>query len=261
MVDLKPRSWKDALRPFIPPPILAVKKAMYYWVIDDQRTLPLDLFLLRPIAHMTFRQRRDFVRRMRETHRQVECAHTHEEMVEVARSILTTRAAQDAVVVEAGCFKGGSSAKLSIAAMAVNRKLVVFDSFEGLPEVSSEDRGFYKGAYCGHLDEVVRNVSVFGNRRPCEFVKGWFEHTMPLFRRPVSVAYVDVDLVDSVKTCMSYLYPLLVPGGSIFSQDGHIPIVRQLLGDQSFWRKIGEPQPRLTGLGNKKLVRIQKPVR
>jgi O-methyltransferase len=38
------------------------------------------------------------------------------------------------VIVEAGCYKGGSTAKFSLMAEKVNRDLVVFDSFQGIPE-------------------------------------------------------------------------------------------------------------------------------
>src|ERR1700744_830418 len=37
-------------------------------------------------------------------------------------------------IVEFGCFKGVSTVALSIAARQVGRRVIVFDSFEGLPE-------------------------------------------------------------------------------------------------------------------------------
>jgi O-methyltransferase len=84
---------------------------------------------------------------------------------------------------------------------------------------------------------------------------------MPLFAEPVVAAYIDVDLVSSTRTCIKYLYPLLVPGGILFSQDGHLPLVVKLLKDEHFWRsEIGCPPPQMDGLGQQKLVRIVKPV-
>ena len=41
---------------------------------------------------------------------------------------------------EAGCFKGGSTAKFSIAAKIAGRRLYVFDSFQGIP-AHNEDHG------------------------------------------------------------------------------------------------------------------------
>ena len=40
----------------------------------------------------------------------------------------------DGAVVECGCFKGGSTATLSVACKKAGRTLNVFDSFCGLPE-------------------------------------------------------------------------------------------------------------------------------
>ena len=72
-------------------------------------------------------------------------------------------------------------------------------------------------------------------------------------------AYLDVDLVSSTRTCIKYLYPLLVPGGVLFSQDGHLPLVVQLLNNESSGDEAGCFRPPIHGLGTRKLVRIVKP--
>jgi O-methyltransferase len=38
------------------------------------------------------------------------------------------------VVVEPGCYKGSSTAKFSLIARKAGRDLVVFDSFQGIPD-------------------------------------------------------------------------------------------------------------------------------
>jgi O-methyltransferase len=82
---------------------------------------------------------------------------------------------------------------------------------------------------------------------------------MPGFKEPVGVAYIDVDLESSTRTCIRYLFPLLVPGGVLFSQDGHLPWVINLLRDEKFWREeVGAEPPRMEGLGKRKLVAIHK---
>jgi O-methyltransferase len=140
------------------------------------------------------------------------------------------------------------------------RKLLVFDSFEGLPQVLPEERvHFDAGAYAGTLDEVRANVQQYGDIAACEFIKGWFHETLPHARTPVVAAFVDVDARDSVKTCLEHLYPLLTPGGSIFSHDGHLPLCVSLMASPAFWHNIAAPAPRIYGLGKQKLVQIQKP--
>jgi O-methyltransferase len=76
----------------------------------------------------------------------------------------------------------------------------------------------------------------------------------------VAAAYVDVDLASSTRTCLRHLYPLLVPGGALFSHDGHLPLVQEVLTDDAFWRdEVGWPRRPIEGLGERKLVVIRKP--
>lgn len=60
---------------------------------------------------------------------------------------------------------------------------------------------------------------------------------------------------------LRYLWPLLAPGGVMFSQDGHLPLVLDVLKDEAFWRgelRCGPPE--IIGMGRKKLVWFRKPV-
>jgi O-methyltransferase len=173
------------------------------------------------------------------------------------------------VFVEAGSYKGGSTAKLSLAAKIANRKLVVFDSFEGLPphkEVHAKnifggDAYFPPGSYAGSLEEVKNNIKKFGVLDVCEFKKGWFENTMPDFKEAVLIAYIDVDLESSTRTCVKFLYPLLLSGGILFSQDGHLPWVINLLNNENFWEnEVRYRKPHIAGLGSKKLLIIEKKI-
>ena len=197
----------------------------------------------------------------------IECPHNEGEILRVISAIFSIPVESKAVIVEAGSYKGGSTSKLSLVARLAGKKLYVFDSFEGIPE-NREIHGrnifggaahFNKGDYRGSLDEVRAAVSKFGDIEVCEFIKGWFEDTMPSFKEPVGVAYVDVDLQSSTKMCITFLYPLLVPTGRIFSQDGHLPLIIELLNDETFWEKeIGVKKPEMKGLGKIKLIEIKK---
>ena len=72
-------------------------------------------------------------------------------------------------------------------------------------------------------------------------------------------AYIDVDLASSTKTCIKYLYPLLVPGGVIVSQDGAFPLVIDLFKDKDLWEdELGVPVPKVEGLGTSKMLRVVK---
>jgi O-methyltransferase len=195
--------------------------------------------------------------------------HTQAEMLRVADRILHLAGRPGLTVVEAGSGKGGSTAKLSLVARLAGGRLVVFDSFQGIPpnaEVHVNLRGrrveFRAGAFRGRLPSVRRTVARFGAPEVCEFRKGWFADTMPAFAGPVDVALLDVDLLASTRTCLVHLVPHVRPGGVLFTQDGHLRAIAELLGDASFWRdEVGVAPPRIAGLGARKLLEIRPPGR
>ena len=197
----------------------------------------------------------------------IDSPHTQEEILSFVRTILSLPRDEAGVIVEAGCYKGSSTAKFSLAADAVGRELVVFDSFRGLPDnnerhdknIFGRPESFKKGEYCGSVEEVKANVSRFGKIDSCRFLPGWFADTLPRFREPIAAIYLDVDLASSTRTCLKYLYPLLRAGGELYSQDGHLPLVIEVLDDDEFWlRQVGCKKPEIPGLGQKKLIRIVK---
>jgi O-methyltransferase len=197
----------------------------------------------------------------------VESPHTQDEILEYVKTILSLPRDRAGRIVEAGCFKGSSTAKFSLAAELADKELVVFDSFRGIPRNEEpQDRGrvggparFKEGQYRGTREEVRANVARLGRIDRCRFIEGWFDDTMPAFLEPICAAYIDVDLAASTRTCLKYLYPLVVPGGVLFSQDGHLPLVVDVFDDDEFWlREVGCDKPRMAGLRQKKLVRIFK---
>ncbi|MGF1510980.1 MAG: TylF/MycF/NovP-related O-methyltransferase [Myxococcota bacterium] len=185
--------------------------------------------------------------------------HSNAEMIRVGRAILQR---PGAVVVEAGCGYGGSTAKLSSFVGAAGGVLHVFDSFRGMPANAETDHHmdgrpvrFFPGAFRGRLSAVRRAVEHFGNIQVCRFHKGWFSETLSTFQQPVDVVLLDVDLVSSTRTCIRYLYPLMKRTGVMFSQDGHLRGVAELLKSRVFWsNEVGCGPPTIDGLGIHKLI-------
>jgi O-methyltransferase len=251
-------SFKKLVKACVPQP-------MWMWMRKQGTLLThppeFNRFVSSPSPPLTTQQRNELRVRYLRAHGGIYCAHTHAEILAVTDAILSIPSTKSGIVVEAGCFKGGSTAKLSIVAHMTGRQLVIFDSFEGLPAPDAEERhDFYKGEYAGALKEVRGNVQRYGEIAACRFVQGWFSNTMPSFHEPVCVAFVDVDLADSVRTCLKHLYPLLVHGGVIFSHDGHVPACVAVMRDERFWvEEVGVNPPPIRGLGTDKLVRIEKP--
>jgi len=156
-------------------------------------------------------------------------------------------------VVECGTWKGGSAANLSLVCRIAGRRLKVFDSFQGLPEGRPGDReaaGYAKGDYCGTLDEVRRNIGRHGAIEVCDFVPGWFEDTLPTFTSPVVLAVLDVDLEASLDTCVRHLWPRLVEGGHLFTDEAVGLDYTALFFSERWWQRyFGRTPPGLMGAG------------
>jgi O-methyltransferase len=260
------RPWKrvkHAIRTITPRSLLYI-----YRSLSRRDVLSTLAFLARPAGRTSMRQRFSLVLRLYAISEAVPCSHSQGEMLALIGHVLDLPSERNGCLVEAGCYKGGSAAKISLAARLLGRRLVVFDSFEGLPKhrdspvrnIFGEVVRFPSGGYRGDLEEVKENIRRFGAIEVCEFRKGWFDKTLPKFREPVAVLFLDVDLAGSTRTALKYLYPRLVPQGVMFSHDGHLPPVIRVFQDDAFWREeVGCPRPFVEGLGRKKLLRVVKP--
>lgn len=192
--------------------------------------------------------------------------HSLAEMLVVCEAILERSGQSGLTVVECGAAKGSSTAKLSLATARAGGRLLVFDSFKGIPDNEEQHRNldgrpvsFRKGAFTGRLKAVQRVVQTYGAPEVCTFTKGWFEDTLPDFQTPIDVVLLDVDLLSSTRTCLEALYPQLRPGGVLFTQDGHLEAIVALLRDEAFWLAMGVPVPSIDGLGQDKLLKIPGP--
>jgi hypothetical protein len=62
------------------------------------------------------------------------------EHMELAAAVLRIPSATEGTVVECGRYMGGSTSNLSLVCATTGRKLIIFDSFAGLPEPQEYDR-------------------------------------------------------------------------------------------------------------------------
>jgi O-methyltransferase len=190
----------------------------------------------------------------------VTASHFLEHLI-MATQILRVPRSVPGSVVECGSFKGGSAANLSLVCDLCDRKLEVFDSFAGLPEPSDDDKkhilvnsgeihSYEQGAFRGALPEVQRNISKYGKISACHFNVGYFEETLPNFSQPCVLAFLDVDLTDSLETCLTYLWPLLQDGCCLFTHEAHHMEIAAFFFQEEWWRsKMHCPAPGLIGAG------------
>lgn len=150
---------------------------------------------------------------------------------ETIESVLDEGVAGD--LIEAGVWRGGASifARAVLAARGVtDRKVIVADSFEGLPP---PDPAYPIDGYsmlhtyeqlAVSLEEVRANFDRFGLLDDqVVFLKGWFRDTMPLVASPqLAVLRLDGDLYESTIDPLVHLYDRLSPGGWVILDDYNV---------------------------------------
>jgi O-methyltransferase len=171
----------------------------------------------------------------------------------MALKILETPPTVAGAIVECGTWKGGSAANLSLVCEITGRRLLIFDSFEGLPRGESGDREarhYHSGDYCGTLDEVKANIARYGALECCEFIKGWFKDTLPRLDVPVLLAFLDVDLEASLDICVRCIWPNLTERGYLFIDECVGIDYCSLFFSERYWKTyFDRTPPGLIGAG------------
>jgi hypothetical protein len=147
-------------------------------------------------------------------------------------------------LLEAGVWRGGTSIFMRGVLKAhgvTDRKVVVADSFEGLPAPDTEQfpadakSKLHRHDFLAVPQETVaehfRRFGLLDDQ--VEFVKGWFRDTMPaLAGRTWAVLRLDGDMYESTTNVLENLYPGLSPGGFVIIDDFHsLPHCRRAVRD------------------------------
>ena len=151
----------------------------------------------------------------------------------------------DGVIAEFGCYKGMSTSSLSLACKLTNRLLLVFDSFEGLPfpetmvtNIGKQNLVLYKqGQYKCSLDDVKTTVAKYGDIGSCQFIKGFFEYSLPKYGLDFKylLVFEDADLPQSVRETLKHIWPRLLVGCSFFSHEALDYDVVKIFYDDFWW--------------------------
>lgn len=156
-------------------------------------------------------------------------AHRYDEMHYVACEFLKTVNVEGSFC-EFGCYTGISSAKLSIVASLASKKLHIFDSFQGLPDVeeygSLEQKKIYKKyQYTAGLKTVRDNIFLYGIPENTTLVPGWYSETLQNYSscEKIACAFIDVDLCKSLEEVLDFVLPRLQKNGVIISHEAQDP--------------------------------------
>jgi len=221
-------------------------------------------FLFKSLGRL--RQRMYILMKFRKIHRSIICAHSEVELLRIADEILRSQVEGD--IIEASVYKGGSTCKLSVVAKLTGRKLWACDSFKGLPEPSDVDKVhlhsegeeeiYHKGDYLGTINEVRKNLEDYGEPNVVKLVPGWFKETLPKMRdKKFALVFIDVDLHESIVTCIENLWPPLQSGCKFFIHEAHHLLTINAFSDKTYWRKkFGIDAPEFIG-AKKGLSRLE----
>jgi hypothetical protein len=133
---------------------------------------------------------------------------------------------------------GVASGRSAIAAIRANRRdnpgtvtpFLLFDSFEGLPELQGLDVGskqFHAGEFAYGVEQVLANLrkhEVY-EEQTVHLIPGWFEQSLPKFPAATlkvtkaAIVHVDVDLYSSCVTVLDFIQPYLQVGTVILFDD------------------------------------------
>jgi len=141
-------------------------------------------------------------------------------------------------VVELGCYVGESSKYLMKTIMETKslKKLFVYDSFDGLPELSKweENTGWRAGTLKTTEDVLINNF--LQNNLPIPYIhKDWFKN-IPHYKLPekIAFAFLDGDFYDSIYDSLEKIFDKVSDGGHILFHDyerNDLPGVRGAIED------------------------------
>src|SRR5262249_50095408 len=162
--------------------------------------------------------------------------------------------------VECGVWRGGTSffmAHLLREAGASDRNVWLFDSFQGIqpPEeidgpaafkwAEDTDSPFYYDNFQVSVEEVQRSANELGLAPYTEFVKGWFDQTIPATRDrigPIAILRIDCNWHAGNRCCLDNLYEQVVDGGFVivdyYNWDGCTIAVHEFLGSRKLAHRI-----------------------
>ena len=141
-------------------------------------------------------------------------------------------------VVEFGCYVGESSKYLmkTLVTTETTKKLYVYDSFEGLPELSKWEEGTGWRAGTLKSTEQILESNFIQNNLPIPIIhKDWFKN-VPQDKLPekIAFAFLDGDFYDSIYDSLNKIFDRVSDGGYICFHDYQrrdLPGVRAAIED------------------------------
>ncbi len=153
----------------------------------------------------------------------------------------------DGDVVEFGCYEGDTSIKMG--KLIKNKRLWLYDSFEGLPEKSDADassvgNNFKTGELKASKNAVMKRFLHASLTKPI-IKKAWFDELDPENDLPEKIAFalLDGDYYESIKISLHLVTPKMTKEGIIIVHDyrnealpGAAKAVDEFISKNPTWR-------------------------
>lgn len=163
-------------------------------------------------------------------------------------------------ILETGVWRGGASimARGVLRALGdTSRRVIVADSFEGLPPPSADFVQDAASDLHEHAELAVSLETVQANFAKFDllddqvvFLKGWFRDTMPT--APVerlAIMRLDGDMYESTIDPLTHLYDKLSPGGWVIVDDYFLEPCKAAVTDFLAARKLEPDIQKIDGMG------------
>ena len=149
--------------------------------------------------------------------------------------------------VEMGCYKGDTSLLLAEIVKASEKKLWIYDSFEGLPEKKEVDKSvmgvLFRGGESAVTKREVKQRFLRVNLPVPVIKKAWFselvENDLP---EQIAFAFLDGDFYESIKDSIKLVAPKMSDGGVMVVHDYTNPALPGVKRAVDEWMQKGTPQ-------------------
>jgi O-methyltransferase len=125
---------------------------------------------------------------------------------------------------ECGVYKGGTAAMLAkiMIESKVSKKLLLFDTFAGMPETDADRDLHQEGDFA---DTSAEDVAAYVNAPDVAVLReGFIPDTFAgLESHRIAFAHIDVDIYKSILDCLEFIWPRLSSGGFIVFDDYGFP--------------------------------------
>ena len=138
-------------------------------------------------------------------------------------SLLRQAVHLDGDVWECGVYAGGTAAIMAaiLRDKAPEKKLYLFDTFEGMPETDSKLDLHKQGDFANTSAESVAQLV---GASSCVIRKGFIPTTFAgLESARICFAHIDVDIYRSHIDCLEFIWPRVVRGGFLLFDDYGMP--------------------------------------